>query len=50
MFKNALEQAQRAVYLEAFKYNNYNQLAAAKSLGVSRGTFRTKMKQWGVLK
>lgn len=49
MFKSELENAIKAVYMRAFMASNYNQLRAAKELGVSRGTFRTKMKEWGVL-
>ena len=49
IFKKALEKAERDIYVQAYKYYNYNQTAAAKALGVARGTFRSKMKQWGEL-
>ncbi len=49
MFKRALEAAEKEVYFKAFEYTNYNQSATAELLGISRGTFISKMKQ-GVLK
>ena len=44
MYKQRLEDAEKTIYEEAFKVARYNQSKAAKLLGVSRGTFRTKMK------
>lgn len=49
-FAAALEKAERDIYLKAYKYCKYNQTVTAKSLGVARGTFLTKMKKWGELK
>lgn len=49
-FSAALEKAERDIYVKAYKYHNKNQSATAKSLGVARGTFLTKMKVWGELK
>ncbi len=47
-FKQALEAAEREIYLEAYEATGRNQVVTARLLGVSRGTFRTKLKQWGV--
>lgn len=47
-FKQALESAEREIYLAAYEATGRNQSVAAKLLGVSRGTFRTKLKSWGV--
>lgn len=49
-FSKALEKAERDIYVKAYKYNKKNQTLTAKSLGVARGTFLTKMKNWGELK
>lgn len=49
-FSEALEKAEKDIYIRAYKYHGENQTLAAKSLGVSRGTFITKMKKWGELK
>lgn len=48
-FAEALEKAERDIYLKAYKYFKKNQSASAKSLGVARGTFLTKMKRWNAL-
>lgn len=48
-FRQALKAAEKNIYIQAFRHCNYNQSKAAKELGVSRGTFRTKMKEWGIL-
>jgi DNA-binding protein Fis len=49
-FSAALEKAERDIYVKAYKYHKQNQTLTAKSLGVARGTFLTKMKHWGELK
>lgn len=49
-FAMALEKAERDIYVKAYNYHKQNQSATAKSLGVARGTFLTKMKAWGELK
>lgn len=49
-FSKALEKAERDIYVKAYKYHKLNQTSTAKSLGVARGTFLTKMKHWGELK
>lgn len=49
-FAAELEKAERDIYVKAYKYHKQNQTLSAKSLGVARGTFLTKMKQWGELK
>ncbi len=49
-FAEALEKAEKDIYLKAYRYYKQNQSAAAKALGVARGTFLTKMKRWGGLK
>jgi DNA-binding protein Fis len=48
-FSAALEKAERDIYVKAYKYHKLNQSATAKSLGVARGTFLTKMKKWQLL-
>lgn len=45
-FSTALADAERVIYRDAYREVRYNQLQAAKLLGVSRGTFRTKMKHY----
>lgn len=49
LFKEALEAAEKEIYLEAYKYNEYNQVVTANALGVARNTLRAKLKKWGVL-
>lgn len=41
-----LELAEKEIILIAMKTNKYNQSKAATNLGVSRGTLRTKLKQY----
>jgi transcriptional regulator with PAS, ATPase and Fis domain len=48
-FANALEKAERDIYIKAYLYYNKNQSATAKALGIARGTFLTKMKRWELL-
>lgn len=48
-FAQALEKAERDIYVKAYKYCKNNQSATAKALGVARGTFLTKMKKWELL-
>lgn len=48
-YEDALECAQRTIYAAAYDASRNNQSVAAKLLGVSRGTFRTNMKSWGLL-
>lgn len=48
-FAAALEKAERDIYVKAYKYHKQNQTLTAKSLGVARGTFLTKMKRWQAL-
>lgn len=43
--KNVLELVEKEVYKQAMEMCKYNQSKAAKELGVSRNTFRTKLKQ-----
>lgn len=45
-FKEALHTAEKEVYLKAYQYSGYNQAATAKLVGVSRGTARTKLKEY----
>lgn len=45
-FAKYLENAEKSVYIKAYKYYKNNQTKAAKALGVARGTFITKMKRW----
>lgn len=47
-FEQALNEAEKTVYLAAYEAAGRNQVKAARALGVSRGTFRTKLKSWGV--
>lgn len=46
-FADALKKAEKQIYLQAYKYHKQNQTLTARSLGVSRGTFLTRMKSWG---
>lgn len=41
-----LENAEKEVYKKAITLHRYNQSAAALSLGVSRGTLRTKLNKY----
>ncbi len=45
-FKEALSEAEKEVYTAAYKYTGGNQSLTAKLLGVSRGTFISRMKKW----
>ena len=47
-FKEALENAEKEVYLAAYKYAGGNQSRTAKLLGVARGTLISKVKQFGL--
>lgn len=47
-FKEALENAEKEVYLAAYKYAGGNQAATARLLGVARGTLISKVKQFGL--
>lgn len=42
-YKEALQLAEQYIYVEAYKDSGYNQSKAAKLIGVSRGTYRTKL-------
>ncbi len=46
-FKDLLHNAEKEVYLRAYKHAKGNQTQAALLLGVSRGTLRTKVKAFG---
>lgn len=43
---NALRDVERAVYQLAIEDSKWNQSRAAKALGVSRGTLRSKLKEY----
>lgn len=45
-FDKALTEAEKYIYMTAFHENRFNQSATAKALGVSRGTFRTKLSRY----
>lgn len=47
-FKEALENAEKEVYLAAYKFTGGNQSRTAKLLGVARGTLISKVKQFGL--
>lgn len=49
-FKEALENAEKEVYLAAYKFAGGNQSRTAKLLGVARGTLISKVKQFGLVK
>jgi DNA-binding protein Fis len=49
-FEQVLDAAIRKVYVSAYLFYHQNQTKASKALGVSRGTFISKMKKWGELK
>lgn len=42
-FKQALERVTAEIYIAAYQYSGYNQVATAKLLGISRGTLRTRL-------
>lgn len=48
-FKKALENAERDIYLTAYKYADYNQSETARLLGVSRTTLINRLKMWDSL-
>lgn len=48
LFKEALFEAEKEIYLAAYYYAGQNQTHAAKLLGVARGTFIRKMKGYTV--
>lgn len=48
-FKWALDAAEKEIYLAAYTSTGRNQKRAAELLGVSRGTFITRLKEWGIL-
>lgn len=45
-YKLALEEAEKEIYLEAFKASRFNQSKTALWLGVSRGTLRKKLTKY----
>ncbi len=45
-FKDALNGAEKEVYLAAYKYTGGNQSRTAKLLGVARGTLINRLKEW----
>lgn len=46
-FADALNAAEKEIYLAALKYAKNNQVQAAKLLGIARGTLIRRLKQWG---
>lgn len=44
----ALQEAEKEIYLAAYKYAGGNQSHTAKLLGVARGTLISKVKQFGL--
>lgn len=46
-FKQALEEAEKKIYMTAYRHTNCNQSKTARLLGVSRGTLISKIKKWG---
>lgn len=47
-FKEALENAEKEVYLAAYKYAGGNQSRTAKLLGVARGTLISKVRKFNL--
>lgn len=47
-YKEALETAEKKIYLAAYNSTGGNQAATARLFGVSRGTVIKKLKEWGV--
>jgi len=45
-YKRALEEAEKYIYMKAFRDVRYNQSKAAVVLGVSRGTFRKRLETY----
>ncbi len=44
--ETALEEAERAIVLEAMKNSRYKQSKAAELIGISRGNMRTKLTKY----
>lgn len=44
-----LEEVEEPLLIAVMKYTNNNQSEAARLLGISRGTLRTKLKKYGML-
>ncbi len=47
-FKEALWNAEKEIYLAAYRYTGGNQSRTASLLGVARGTLISKVKQFGL--
>jgi two-component system nitrogen regulation response regulator GlnG len=45
---NSVERMEREVLLRVLRHTNGNQLQAAKLLGITRGSLRTKIRAWGI--
>ncbi len=45
-FKEALETAEKEIYLAALNHAKNNQVQASKLLGVARGTLINRLKTW----
>jgi DNA-binding protein Fis len=45
-FKQALDEAEKEIYLAALKHAGNNQVQTAKLLGVARGTLIKRLKRW----
>ena len=48
-FKEALDTAEKEIYLAAYKYTGENQVRTAKLLEVARGTLISRLKEWGTV-
>ena len=48
LFKQALDSAEKEIFLAAYTYTGHNQVQTAKLLDVARGTLISRLKEWGV--
>ena len=49
-FADALDSAEKEIYLAAYKHAGWNQAETARLLGISRGTVIRKLKYWATVK
>lgn len=48
LFKQALNSAEKEIFLAAYTYTGHNQVQTAKLLGVARGTLINRLKEWKI--
>ena len=50
VYQLVLNEVEPPLLRSVMKFSNNNQSKAAKILGINRGTFRTKLKKYGIIK